>query len=397
MEGDQLEARYRELQSYVGWTNEDAQRIKAVSSRLVPYLPPLIDDFFLEIEKHEGTRRVITGGREQIQRLKGTLMNWLQDLLSGQYDREYVERRWRVGYRHVEIGLEQVYTNVALSRLRTGLVQAIQQSMAEHETAQLKATVRSLNKLLDLDLAIIEDAYQAEYAFRLQQTERLATLGQVSGGIAHELRNPLNVVRTSVYYLLHARNPTPEKQAEHLQRIERNVDLANHVITALSGFAKMPVPQLRPTDLASAIQDALEVNPPVEGISVFVNCPSNLPPALADPDQLRIVFGNLIRNACDAMAKVESPRLEIRCQSLELEEKVLIEVKDNGVGIPSEDLSRITEPLYSTKARGLGLGLAIVRTILEKSGGALRATSHPGRGSTFEALLQAASTQGEGG
>ncbi len=77
---------------------------------------------------------------------------------------------------------------------------------------------------------------------RLQRTERLATLGQVAGGVAHELRNPLNVVKTSVYYLLNARNPTPEKKADHLKRIERNVELADNVITSLSNFARVPVP-----------------------------------------------------------------------------------------------------------------------------------------------------------
>ncbi len=132
----------------------------------------------------------------------------------------------------------------------------------------LKETVRSLNKLLDLDLAIIEDAYQAEYMARLQRSERLATLGQVAGGVAHELRNPLNVVRTSVYYLLNARNPTPEKQADHLRRIERNVELADNVITALSNFAKIPLPELKPIALEPLVRGVLEINPPGSQIAV---------------------------------------------------------------------------------------------------------------------------------
>ncbi len=134
------------------------------------------------------------------------------------------------------------------------------------EPQALKETVRALNKLLDLDLAIIEDAYQTEYIARLQRTERLATLGQVAGGVAHELRNPLNVVKTSVYYLLNARNPTPEKKSDHLKRIERNVELADNVITSLSNFAKMPVPALVPIAIEPLLSESLEINPPGEGI-----------------------------------------------------------------------------------------------------------------------------------
>ena len=112
---------------------------------------------------------------------QGNAGQWLRELFSGTYDADYVARRWRVGWRHVEIGLEQVYTNVALSRLRTGLVRNLQDHW-QGDAASLKETIRALNKLLDLDLTIIEDAYQEEYAERLQRSERLATLGQVAGG-----------------------------------------------------------------------------------------------------------------------------------------------------------------------------------------------------------------------
>jgi two-component system, NtrC family, sensor kinase len=385
METDRRFQRYRELQAYVGWAAEDAQRVAAVGPLIEPSLPALIDDFYAEIERHPDALKVITGGRVQIERLKGTLVQWVRELLGGRYDSDYVSRRWRVGWRHVEIGLDQVFTNVALSRLRTGLVRVAQESWAGSLEEQ-RATVRALDKLLDLDLAIIEDAYQTEYTARMQRNERLATLGQVAGGVAHELRNPLNVVKTSVYYILNARTPSPEKTAEHLRRIERNVDLADGVITALSSFAKMPIPTLRPTPLNRCIVDALEANAPGAGIAVELDCPAESHRALADEDQLRIVFGNLIRNARDAMT--QGGHLAIRCRHVE--DIVEVEVTDSGVGIPAHDLARITEPLYSTKARGLGLGLAIVRSILDKCRGSLRVSSEPGKGSTFTVRLIAA-------
>jgi two-component system, NtrC family, sensor kinase len=382
MTTDRFRDRYRELQSYVGWGDDDVRRIVAAAPLLEPHLPALIDDFYAEIERHPETRRVITGGQVQIERLKGTLLGWVRELIGGRYDDDYVDRRWRVGWRHVEIGLDQVYTNVALSRLRTGLSRALHETWQE-DGRRLKETVRSLNKLLDLDLAIIEDAYQAEYASRLQQTERLATLGQVAGGVAHELRNPLNVVKTSVYYLLNARNPSPEKKAEHLKRIERHVELADNAITALSRFAKMPVPNLCPIRLATCVREVLEMNPSHGGVEVEVDIPAGLSPVLADVDQLRIVFGNLIRNAFDAMPSGGRLAIEAR----QADGAVEVAIRDSGTGIPPESLSRIMEPLYSTKARGLGLGLAIARSILEKNQGSLRVTSQVGLGSTFTVRL----------
>jgi PAS domain-containing protein len=164
MEPEALYRRYQELQLYVGWTDADASRVQSVAVALDPYLVELVDDFYAEIDRHPAARRVITGGPAQVERLKVTLQGWLRELLRGPYDRDYVAGRWRVGWRHVEIGLDQVFTNVALSRLRRGLLRALDQiETGSHEGVDVR---RSLNTLLDLDLAIIEDAYQAEYLDR---------------------------------------------------------------------------------------------------------------------------------------------------------------------------------------------------------------------------------------
>ena len=274
MNVEQLFDRYRELQSYVGWTDADAERIVAAAPLLEPSLLPLIDDFYAEIERHPDARKVITGGPAQIERLKGTLV---------QMDPRPPGRDVRCRLRRPPLASRLAARR---DRPRAGLHQRRPVAAADRPDPRrstragrasrrtLKETVRALNKLLDLDLAIIEDAYQAEYMARLQRSERLATLGQVAGGVAHELRNPLNVVKTSVYYLLNARNPTPEKKAEHLRRIERNVELADGVITALSNFARMPVPNLRPIAVEPCVREALEINPPGDGIEVVDRLPA---------------------------------------------------------------------------------------------------------------------------
>jgi signal transduction histidine kinase len=384
MNSGDLFRRYQELQAYVGWSDADAARVNAIAKILQPSLPKLVDDFYAEIDHHPLARQVITGGQEQVDRLKGSLCRWLQELLAGPYDVDYVVRRWRVGMRHVEIGLDQVYTNVALSRMRSGLVQALGENW-QKPLAELVATIVSLNKLIDLDLAKIEDAYQSEYMARQQRSERLAAIGQIAGGVAHELRNPLNVVQTSVYYLFNAKNPSAEKTAEHLRRIQHQVGVADGVITALSNFAKMPVPNLVPFSVARCVQDALEINPVNDSIRVEMDFPPTLPNALGDEAQLRIVFSNLIRNARDAMA--QGGCLTIRGTASEA--GVEVSVEDTGIGIDPGNLGRIMEPLYSTKARGLGLGLALSRAILDKNKGSLRATSTLGSGSTFTVRLTA--------
>ena len=377
--------RYQELQRYVNWTAEDADRVRALGAVVAPHFESLVDDFYAEIKRHDDALKVITGGDEQITRLKKTLVRWLAELFSGSYDRAYVERRWAVGFRHVEIGLNQVYTNAALSRLRRGLLNLLPSNW-QGSMPDLLAARSSLNTLLDLDLALIEDAYQTEFQRRQASAERLATIGKVAGGVAHELRNPLNVVKTSVYYLVNARNPASDKVKTHLERIERQVGVADRVITALNDFARLPLPQLEAVELEGCLRDILELSPLPDNVAVDWSIPAKLA-VMGDRALLHIVLSNLIRNARDAMPEGGTLRLTAR----EDGELVEIVVEDTGVGIPPENLPRIFEPLYSTKAKGIGLGLSIAHEILTRHRGILRVTSEPGVGSTFTIHLPRAS------
>jgi signal transduction histidine kinase len=387
LEVDPLSAydRYQELQRYVNWTAQDAARVQAIGALVAPFFGALVDDFYAEIENHPDAKSVITGGEEQIARLKTTLIRWLGELFSGRYDRDYVERRWRVGFRHVEIGLNQVYTNAALSRLRRGLMAALEKEW-QGSLQELLVIRESLNTLIDLDLAIIEDAYQMEFQRRQATAERLATIGKVAGGVAHELRNPLNVVKTSVYYLLNAKNASPEKIKDHLQRIDRQVGVADGVITALNDFARLPVPQVDRVEVEPCLKDVLEVTTLPSNLAVEWSISSPPPAVLGDRAQLHIVFSNLIRNARDAMPEGGKLRLIVYSNR----DQVEIAVQDTGVGIPPENFSRIMEPLYSTKAKGIGLGLSIALEILNRHHGTLHVASEPGVGSTFTIRLPSA-------
>jgi two-component system sensor kinase FixL len=224
-----------------------------------------------------------------------------------------------------------------------------------------------------------------EMQAELVAKEKLATLGQVSGGIAHEIRNPLSAVKSSAYYLLNAKTPSEDKMREHLQRIDRQVTLIDNAITALSDVAKLPDPTVAPVVARAILMDVVgEISMPAK-ISVALDMPDNLAPMLADENQIPIVFRNLLRNARDAMPNGGVIKVAAR----QVGDRIIVSVHDTGSGIASRDLARIMEPLYSTKVRGMGLGLAICKAIVEKNGGLLAIQSEVGQGSTFTVELPA--------
>ncbi len=168
---------YQELQSYIGWTSDDALRVRSLGPAVEPAIPSLVDDFYREIGRHPAARRVITEGEAQVERLKTTLTGWLTELFSGSYGDTYAARHWAVGRRHFEIGLHQAYVHAALSRLRSGISRVCQAGW-NGAPEELAVRLESLNKLLDLDLALIEDAYEMEHQEQHRRTDDLEHLAE---------------------------------------------------------------------------------------------------------------------------------------------------------------------------------------------------------------------------
>ena len=325
MDIEKLYQRYTDLQNYLSWSSQDVERIAQIRPKLQPYFNAIVDDFYTEIEKRPTVSKVIVGGPAQVRRLKGTLLNWIEQLFQGSYDREYVRRRWQVGKRHSEIGLDQIYAHAALSRVRHRLHQYLAASWQD-SLEEFAEALQSLNRLLDLDLTIIEDAYHEEYLVRQKQIERLALLGQMAGGIAHELRNPLNVIRTSTDLSL-------LKRDQHIERIIRQVNVADQVVTALSDFARLPLPEFKPLLVSSLFEALLAEADIPQNISVDFHGDPTLPPVSGDRRQLLIVLSNLIRNAIEAMPQggILSVRAEQKAEFVE------IRLADTGRGICHDD------------------------------------------------------------
>jgi signal transduction histidine kinase len=149
----------------------------------------------------------------------------------------------------------------------------------------------------------------------------------------------------------------------------------------------LPLPEVRPIALPEFLAEVVERSSVPDHVQVHIEVPDLTPAANADSGQLEIVIGNLVRNACDAMP--EGGRLEIRAVS-EDAGTVTVIITDTGHGIAPENLQRIMEPFFSTKARGIGLGLALSRAILERNSGQLTVRSEPGKGASFTVRLPAA-------
>jgi two-component system, LuxR family, sensor kinase FixL len=171
MSDDNFAHRYRTMQRYLGWNEDDARQVAALGPLVAPHADSLISDFYAEIRRHPEAMQVITGGSEQMARLSRSLHAWLAELLAGPHDEAYMARRWKVGHRHVEIGLAQRYASLALARLRAGIVQSVEREW-QGDVPTLGAAIRSLHKLLDLEHALIQDAYEFEYVRRERQLER---------------------------------------------------------------------------------------------------------------------------------------------------------------------------------------------------------------------------------
>jgi len=220
---------------------------------------------------------------------------------------------------------------------------------------------------------------------QLQRAERLAGLGQIVAGVAHEIRNPLGIVKGTVQLMERAAVTEPglAKYSEHLQIIREQVDRQNRVVEELLSYSRPVKPQLGPVSVPEVIDSVLAFLDPVlrqQGINLEKNLKQALPYILGDGEKLKQVFVNLLLNAREALPQGGN----ITIAGSATGEMLQVKITDDGNGISPADLEHIFEPFFSTKETGTGLGLSIAKQLVELNGGVLTANSEQGKGTSFE-------------
>jgi len=237
--------------------------------------------------------------------------------------------------------------------------------------------------LIFRDITERKKTEEAEREVLKARQERLAMLGQLAGGVGHELRNPLGAIKNATYFLKMALEDPEEDIRETLEVLDKEISMSEMIINSLLGFARPKSPLLRKLEMNNVIQDVLSHILIPEKVEVVKNFDETLPSFLADPDQLTHIFGNIIINAIQAMP--DGGRLLIKTE-LTGPEWITISFADTGVGIPKENIEKLFEPLFTTKAKGIGLGLAIAKIMIDVHGGEIEVESEVERGSTLNQI-----------
>jgi len=291
--------------------------------------------------------------------------------------------------------------NMMIDDIRNGIEElhrANEELRASNE--ELQATeeeLRSANEELQAseeELRATNEELQAaneelrETQEQLIRSERLAAIGQLAGGVGHELRNPLGAIKNAVYYIKGkvAKSELGQKEPrlmEFLDIMDEEVNSSNKIINDLLGFSRTGKPSVSPTRINRVIEDTLTRMTIPENIKLTRKLDADLPEVNIDPDQIQQVLVNIITNAVQAMP--EGGKLTIGAR--EKDKFLEVEVTDTGCGIPQEAMDKIFDPLFTTRAKGIGLGLAVCKSIIDRHEGNIAVKSKVGEGATFTIKL----------
>ena len=251
--------------------------------------------------------------------------------------------------------------------------------LADHEREQRKKAEVTARKLTE-----VYGELQRSFD-ELRRADRLSALGELSAGLAHEIRNPLGSIEGALS-ILRRQELANETKEEFGTLAQKEIDRLKGLVLDFLEFARPQQPHQEPTDineLFKAVQRLSSESAKMAGVSIRVTNADDLPFVSLDPEQMKQVLLNLVLNAVQAMPQGG----EILLSALKRDDVIVVEVKDQGVGVDPSHLERIFDPFFTTRAKGTGLGLSIAYRIVSQHGGHISAVRNPDRGMTFTVTL----------
>jgi nitrogen fixation/metabolism regulation signal transduction histidine kinase len=226
----------------------------------------------------------------------------------------------------------------------------------------------------------------AESAAQLARSERESAWREMARQVAHEIKNPLTPMKLNVQHLLRTWKENPGNLEETIQKFSRSlidqIDALSGIATAFSNFASMPGAQFGAVNITEIVKNSVNLYKESSSAEITIlDYTEGLPEVNADKDQMLRVFSNLLKNAIQAIPDERKGQITIRITEVDTE--VLIAVSDNGIGIPEDKTDKIFMPNFTTKSGGTGLGLAMVKNIIENSKGKIWFETQQDKGTTF--------------
>ena len=385
---------FEEMRRYIAFTDEDGRLLQAVGPQMEPSFHDMADRFYEQIPQHPEAQRVFAGGQSQVERLKHTLQIWAKQLFSGPYDEGYAAERYKIGVRHVLIGLPQRYVISAMMVIRGHLMESLTSVLAS-DRERLGATRLALDKILNLDLNIMCESYFQESIRHLSDLNRkleganleLAELSRVKteflASTSHELRTPLNSILGFSRLILDGLCETRDEERELLRDVLSSAEHLLSIVNDILDIAKIEAGKLRmnleAVDLKSMIQDAKSV------VSVQIAAKHltfvdetenlNLPFVIADSARVKQVLLNILGNAAKFTDK---GWITLRARQFPERGFVELEVQDTGSGIAPDKQGLLFEKFrqidssFTRQQGGSGLGLSISRKLVEMMGGRIK-------------------------